>query len=122
MKRSGRINPISKKRRSRVGKLGTVRLVGRDMELLRYQAFIRSGGYCEMTREGKRCLWPITFESMELAHIKSRGAGGSDVLDNVLCSCKLRSDFKPGCHKLQHAGGKPVQAKEPFPVRASFIW
>ena len=89
-----------------------VRLTGLAMQRLRIDALARSGGFCEMERAGKRCMEPISWESMELAHIKSRGAGGSDTLDNVLASCKWRRDGQPGCHALSHnAGGKPVPQK-----------
>ena len=100
-----RISPVSKTRRSRSGKpgkLGIIRLYGNDIKDLRLKAFIRSGGYCEMQRDRVRCGWPITFENSELAHIVGRGRGGSDVIDNVLMSCKFRSDGEPGCHHLQH--------------------
>ena len=113
MKRS-RINPISKKRRERSGvpgKLQIVRLYGEDMQRLRLAAFCRSGGRCEMMRDGERCGYRITWENSELAHIRSRGAGGSDVIENVFMSCKFRKDGEPGCHALSHnAGGKPCSS------------
>ena len=110
MKRS-RIPPISAKRRQRSGKpghLGIIRLYGADMQALRLEAFERSGGRCEMQWNDRRCDYPISFENFELAHVVSRGAGGSDTLDNVLCSCKWRADGHPGCHVLSHnTGGTP---------------
>ena len=118
MKRS-RINPISKKRRARsgiAGKLGIIRLYGRDMEALRMAAFLRSKGFCEMLRptdhpafSAVRCYEPITWETFELAHIKARRNGG-DTMDNVLVACKT-------CHRNSHnAGGKPCPPK---PVNSS---
>ena len=116
MKRSSRPNPISKKRRARSGKpgkLGVIRLYGTDLKMLRTAAIVRSRGKCEMERDGQPCNEPITWANSEMAHIVSRGAGGSDVLDNVLMSCKLRRDGKPGCHTLSHnSGGKPCPPKQ----------
>ena len=88
---------------------GKIRLHGSAMAELREQAYERSGAHCEIQRDGKRCNYPLTFLNMELAHIKSRGAGGSDTLDNVLCSCRLRADGKAGCHYLQHAGHPEIK-------------
>ena len=109
MKRS-RINPVSKKRRQRSGKpgkLGIVRLFGEDMKRLRRAVFVRSGGRCEMDRDGRRCEYPITWSNFELAHIRNRRMYG-DTLENTLASCKQRSDGEPGCHVLSHnAGGRP---------------
>lgn len=114
LKRS-RLNPVSKTRRSRSGKpgkLGIVRLYGEDMTKLRREAFERSRGLCEMMRNGVFCFWPITFDNMELAHIRNKRMYG-DTIDNVQCSCKARSDGQPGCHALSHnSSGKPCPAKE----------
>ena len=113
MKRS-RINSVSKTRRSRSGRagnLGIVRLYGKDMEALRWQAYERSGAHCEMQRDGQRCNYPIHSLNMELAHVRNKRMYG-DTLDNVLCSCKMRADGEPGCHALSHnAGGHPCPKK-----------
>ena len=113
MKRS-RINPISKKRRNRSGipgKLQIVRLYGEALTELRWEAFRRSEGRCEMQRFGQRCNYPITFENSEMAHVQNRRMYG-DVIDNVLMSCKHRRDGDPGCHVLSHnSEGKPCPPK-----------
>lgn len=113
MKRT-RINPISQTRRSRSGKpgkLGTVRLYGDDLEALREEAFIRSGGHCEMERDGERCNYRITRTNSEMAHVRNKRMYG-DTPDNILMSCKNRIDGQPGCHTLSHnAGGKPCPSK-----------
>jgi hypothetical protein len=96
VKRS-RINPISKKRRLRsgiAGKLGIVRLFGKDMEALRLTAYLRSNGFCEMERDGSRCYEPVSYEYCELAHIRAKRNNG-DSLDNVLISCRA-------CHHRSH--------------------
>lgn len=103
MKRS-RINPISKKRRNRSGQpgnLGIVRLYGEALTELRWEAFRRSDGRCEMQRFGQRCNYPITFENSEMAHVRNRRMYG-DVIDNVLMSCRIRKDGDTGCHHLSH--------------------
>ena len=90
------------KEKRRKGAVKRGRLDAAGMELLRRAAYERSGETCEMQRDGKRCGWPICWWNFDLAHIVSRGAGGADSLDNVLCSCKWRADGKPGCHTLSH--------------------
>lgn len=115
IKRKTRINPISKTRRSRSGKpgkLGIVRLYGLDLGRLREQCLERSGGQCEFQRGQSRCTARISWDNFEMAHIVGHGAGGSDVIDNVMASCKWRRDGKPGCHTLSHnANGKPCPRK-----------
>lgn len=64
-----------------------VRLNGSEMAKLRQDAFERSGGQCENSIEGQRCTRRITWLNSNLAHIESRGRGGSDTLWNVLMTC-----------------------------------
>ena len=64
-----------------------VRLYGEALTELRWEAFRRSEGRCEMQRFGQRCNYPITFENSEMAHVRNRRMYG-DVIDNVLMSCK----------------------------------
>jgi len=70
-----------------------IRLNGSEMMELRQSAFARSGGRCEnsITAKGDRCPVHINWAQFHLAHIESRGRGGSDTLDNVLACC-------PDCH------------------------
>jgi 5-methylcytosine-specific restriction endonuclease McrA len=51
-------------------------------------------------------IWESGFwNSMHLMHIKSRGAGGSWELSNLLTGC-------PECHMKRHnCGGKPCSSK-----------
>ena len=83
----------------RVGKLGIVRLTGKDLEKLRRDCWYRDNFTCAA------CLTATNYEprytgdprAYDMAHIKSRGAGGSDVLDNVRALCH-------SCHMKAHAG------------------
>jgi len=67
-----------------------IRLNGREMLELRQNAFARSQGQCEnsVTEEKDRCPVRFHWGSFDLAHIVSRGRGGSDSLDNVLAVCR----------------------------------
>lgn len=99
-----RRKPLSRfpKRRGevRVGKLGIVRLKGAALMNLRYRVFVRDLYHC------RDCGMPCTWESGHMAHIISRGAGGSDSEDNCRLLCM-------SCHVKEHnCGGKPLPAKE----------
>jgi 5-methylcytosine-specific restriction endonuclease McrA len=90
----------------RVGKLGIVRVTGKDMEALRDESLVRDGGRC--VRCGRRVTdyvpdyAPIKYD---MAHKVSRSAGGSDTIDNVETMCHE-------CHLKSHnAGGKPLPRK-----------
>lgn len=93
-----------------MGKTGTVRLKGRAMEALRFSCFERDKWRCQEC--GRWIAWGEDWSNPqgrpvgEMAHIKSRGAGGSDTLDNVRTLC-------PKCHGDEHnAGGKPCPKRE----------
>lgn len=91
MKRT-RLRSVSPKRRSRVGKLGIVRLVGNDMKALRERVYDRDGGRCQWKANGASCgLWMPKdgdlYTRAHLAHIVSRGAGGSDTEENTRILC-----------------------------------
>jgi 5-methylcytosine-specific restriction endonuclease McrA len=73
----------------RVGHLGITRLTGDDMYDLRLSVFTRDRFECA------RCGTKVTWDNGELAHIESRGRGGSDVESNVETSCKK-------CHRDEH--------------------
>lgn len=101
LKRKTRLRPVSPKRKSRVGKLGIVRLRGKDLFQLRTNCWIRDLMRCVDC--GVRTCWEPRFngdpEAYDMAHIQSRGAGGSDVLENVVTKCHR-------CHMKEHAGHK----------------
>lgn len=77
----------------------TIRLKGKAYEKFRLEVWKRAGGRCEICgawsplrdRDG---VFDV-FTSGHISHIKSRGSGGSDTLDNVKWSC-----FK--CHSKHH--------------------
>jgi 5-methylcytosine-specific restriction endonuclease McrA len=75
-----------------VGKTGRIRLKGKALEELRIAVFQRDAFRCS------ECDRSVTWESGHLAHIISRGAGGSDTMENtrVLCStCHLVGEHNP---------------------------
>lgn len=102
-----RMNAVSKKRsKSRVGKLGIVRLARKDMTELREQAYDRAQGICEMKLPG--CKKYAGWLSGHLAHIRTKRNNG-DRLDNVQWACD-------SCHGISHqygpSGQKPCPPKE----------
>jgi 5-methylcytosine-specific restriction endonuclease McrA len=63
-----------------------IRLVGLELEQLRIDCWNRDGRRCVI------CLRPVrlkagSFDSLHMAHVKGRGAGGPDVLENVVAKC-----------------------------------
>lgn len=80
-----RVSPKKKARSGKPGKLGIVRLYGRALAKLREQCWDRDKGICQAT--GEKLYWEARFPgdplAYDMAHIKSRGAGGSDILENV---------------------------------------
>jgi 5-methylcytosine-specific restriction endonuclease McrA len=85
----------------KVGKLGRIRLQGADLEKLRRSCFARDGYRCVLCGRG------VGWVSGQMMHKRSRGAGGSDTLDNVETGCLE-------CHmKAHNCGGKPLAAKRP---------
>jgi 5-methylcytosine-specific restriction endonuclease McrA len=79
-----------------VGKTGRLRLKGKAMDALRWRVFQRDNWHCQEC--GRECSW----EAGHLAHIKSRGAGGSDTEENTRLLCMA-------CHHAEHnCGGKPL--------------
>lgn len=108
--RKTRIAPVSKRKRARSGKpgkLGIVRLYGKDMSNLREQCWDRDEGRCTdcsrpLYREER---WDGDPAAFHLAHIRTKRNNG-DTLDNVRALCGE-------CHGKSHnAGGKPVPAKD----------
>jgi 5-methylcytosine-specific restriction endonuclease McrA len=82
-----------------IGNLGIVRLTGQDLAALRRACWERDQGKCQVC--GISTYWQARFagdpQAYDMAHIKSRGAGGSDTLDNVRTLCHR-------CHMREHSG------------------
>jgi 5-methylcytosine-specific restriction endonuclease McrA len=101
-----------KHKKSRVGKVGIVRLYGKDLEKLRRECFERDnytcvecGTYVEWSDNelyrGYKWRTPVGH----MAHIRTKRNNG-DTLDNVRTLCAE-------CHQKEHnAGGKPVPGKK----------
>lgn len=88
-----------------VGKLGIVRLDEDEIGELREDCYHRDGGRCVDCGE-RIYLEGYYPRRMEMAHILSRGAGGSDTLDNVQSKCGLH-------HTYEHNGGRKVVPAKP---------
>lgn len=93
----------------KVGKLGIVRLTGKDMVQLRRDVFERDGYRCKHfippNMRAQFCNKLVSWEYGHLCHIKSRGAGGSDTTENTFVGCAE-------CHMKSHnVGGKPCPTK-----------
>jgi 5-methylcytosine-specific restriction endonuclease McrA len=63
------------------GKLGVIRLKGPALAALRRARFILDRWKCV------DCGRPVSWASGHLSHLVSRGAGGSDVIENVRTKC-----------------------------------
>lgn len=76
-----------------------IRLTGRALFNLRLDCFMRDGGICREC--GANTYFQARFGgdplAYDMAHIQSRGAGGSDTLENVRCLCHA-------CHMKEHVG------------------
>jgi 5-methylcytosine-specific restriction endonuclease McrA len=81
-----------------VGKTGRIRLTGKALEALRIAVFQRDVFRCS------ECDRRVTWESGHLAHIISRGAGGSDTMENTRVLC-------PDCHLVGEHNPKPCPPK-----------
>jgi 5-methylcytosine-specific restriction endonuclease McrA len=112
MKRSGYIKrsttPIRKRKYRKgeetIGKTGRIRLRGKKLEQLRRDCYERDGGQCVWEGCGKPLLWESgSFNSMHMAHIVSRGAGGSDVISNVRSLCAFHHIG------IEHSKGKSAE-------------
>ena len=79
----------------------TVRLTGTAMLRLRRDCWLRDGGYCQECKvfTSYFARWEGDPHAYDMAHIKSRGAGGSDVLENVRTLCHE-------CHMAEHVKGR----------------
>lgn len=78
---------------------GRVRRKGAALEQLRRQCWLQHNETCQNC--GERVYYTARFAgdplAYDMAHIKSRGAGGSDTLENVRCLCH-------SCHMQEHSG------------------
>jgi 5-methylcytosine-specific restriction endonuclease McrA len=85
---------------SAIPKTKPMRLTGKALEDLRRQCFERDGYRCQHIRAfpamkrgtvyDAKCDKQVTWDGYRtghMAHIKSRGAGGGDTLDNVITKC-----------------------------------
>ena len=80
-------------------KIVPVRLDGDGMARLRAQRFEMDGYRCQHirlpnTQASYKCLRRVTWENGHLAHVKSRGAGGGDTIENTVTKCA-------GCHLVR---------------------
>lgn len=77
---------------------GTIRLSGRELENLRLACLQRDKGKCRecgaRVSDSLPAWHPLKYD---MAHIRSRGAGGSDELGNVKTNCHE-------CHMKAHSG------------------
>jgi 5-methylcytosine-specific restriction endonuclease McrA len=64
------------------GKTGRVRLKGPALASLRRRCFTRDGWACV------DCGRTVSWATGHMAHIVSRGGGGSDILENVRTKCQ----------------------------------
>ena len=73
------INPVPKPKKP-------TRLKGKAMSALRWKVFMRAEGCCEVCGEEVPWDGPWWLKG-DLAHIKSRGAGGDDSEENCRWEC-----------------------------------
>lgn len=103
MKRSGPIKRYTPPRKKRPGtRRGEP--TPEEKSSVRHVVYERDGFKCVDCKKPVR--WESGYlDSMHLMHIKSRGAGGSWELSNLLTGC-------PECHMKRHnCGGKPCPSK-----------
>jgi hypothetical protein len=87
-----KVSKHRKKRSGKPGKLGIVRVVGKDMEAVRREVFERDGYRCQHDLgDGVICLSAVVFERGEwnsghLAHIRAKRNNG-DLASNLLTKC-----------------------------------
>jgi len=88
-----------RRRNGEPGKLGIVRLYGKALTELRLAVWDRDRGICQKC--GDRLYYQARYPgdplAYDMAHIKSRGAGGSDTLENTRALCHRE-------HMLEHSG------------------
>ena len=76
-----------------------VRLTGNALKKLRLECFVRDFGRCNVC--GRKVFYEARFPgdplAYDMAHVRSRGAGGDDSLENVRTLCHE-------CHMAEHTG------------------
>ena len=82
--------------RSFISNDGREFLAGEDMSVRRHEVWERCGGFCE--RMG--CNRGISEETMHTHHVKPRGKGGAENLNNLEALCGR-------CHKFMHRNREP---------------
>ena len=89
--------------RSFVSRDGREFRFGEDMSVRRHEVFERSGGFCEepgCNREIDETLPSEHPNSLHVHHIKPRGKGGAENLNNLQATCKR-------CHERHHRERNP---------------
>jgi len=94
LQRKTRLRAHRNKPEVRIGKVtGKVRLSGAALEALREKRYAIDGGRCQW-RKGRRSacgiwlpLYGSVFNRAHLAHLTSRGASGSDSIENTRILC-----------------------------------
>jgi len=86
-----------------VGNTGRVRLKGLELEQMRWNCYVRDEGRCVVCQRRLR-FERGGFNSMHMAHVEGRGAGGSDTLENVQTKCF-------DCHIVLEHNPKSVPSK-----------
>ena len=94
----------------REGKLGIVRVTGKEMTALRENCLEVYDGVCGGGKNGPDgkpmgCGGHVNERHWHMAHIVGRGRGGSDVITNVVPT-------HPACHLVDLHNPKPVPPKE----------
>jgi len=101
LQRKTRLRARRSKPEVRIGKVsGKIRLSGAAIRNLRIDCWEAHPWCCECGV--KTLLYPLSDanpQKMDMAHIVSRGAGGSDTLENVRTLCHK-------CHMQEHAKGR----------------
>lgn len=105
MPRAAKRDPLGTERRCFLDPLSFVScdgrefLAGEDTSVRRHEVFERSGGFCEFpgcNREIDEFLPSDHPHAMHMHHVKSKGKGGSDCINNLMAGCTR-------CHKRFHA-------------------
>jgi len=83
----------------RIGKLGIERRTGKDYTALRQECLDRDLGRCVKCNIAVDDSLPMEHpRKFDMSHIRSHGAGGSDVLSNVETTCHNCHMTFHGCH------------------------